>query len=83
MTIYIVENYDSDEYEAFEELKQAAAYVRKYYMDHLKDLFSGYHDDVDRVLQMIKNDLKNLESDYPFIEDTMRIYVATLHNQIN
>ena len=50
MTIYIVENYKSDEYEAFEELEQAAAYVRKYYIDHLTDLFSGYHNNVDRAI---------------------------------
>ena len=80
MNIYIVENYDSDEYEAFEELGQAAAYVRKYYIDHLTDLFSGYHDNVDSAIQIIKNDLENLESDYPFIEDTMCIHVARCHD---
>lgn len=80
MTIYVVENHDSDEYEAFEELEQATAYVRKYYIDHLTEFFSGYHDNVDRAIQIIKNDLENLESDYPFIEDTMCIHVATLHN---
>ena len=80
MTIYVVENYDSAEYEAFETLEQAVAYVRKYYIDHLTDLFSGYHDDVDRVIQTIKDDLENLESDYPFIANTMYIYEATLHS---
>lgn len=80
MTIYIVENYDSDEYEAFEELEQAAAYVRKYYIDHLQDLFSGYDDNVDSAIQIIKSDLENLESDYPFIEDTMWIHVARCHD---
>ena len=80
MTIYIVENHDTCELEAFEKLEQAAAYVRKYYIDHLKDLFSGYHNDVDRVLQLIKNDLENLEAEYPFIQDTMYTYEATLHN---
>lgn len=79
MTIYIVENYDSCEYEAFETKEQAAAYVRKYYIDHLTDLFSGYND-VDRVIQTTKDDLENLESDYPFIADTMYIYEATLHS---
>ena len=80
MTIYIVENYDTCEFEAFEELKQAAAYVRQYYKDHMVNLFSGYHNDVDRVLQLIKSDLEDLEAEYPFIQDTMYIYKATLHN---
>ena len=35
MTIYIVENYNSCEFEAFEELEQAATYVRQYYKDHM------------------------------------------------
>ena len=56
MTIYVVENYNSNEYEAFEELEQAAAYVRKYYIDHLTDLFSKYTDNVDRAIEIIKND---------------------------
>lgn len=80
MTVYIVENYNTDELKAFEELKQAAAYVREYYKDNLIDLLNGYHDDIERVLQVIKNDLENLESDYPFIEDTMYIRTATLHS---
>ena len=80
MTVYIVENYNTDELKAFEELKQAATYVRKYYKDNLIDLLNGYHDDIERVLQVIKNDLENLESDYPFIEDTMYIHTAILHN---
>ena len=80
MTIYIVENHDTCEFEAFKELEQAATYVRKYYIDHLKDLFSGYHNDVDRVLQLVKSDLENLEAEYPFIQDTMYIYKATLHS---
>ena len=80
MTIYIVENYDTCEFEAFEELKQAAAYVRQYYKDHMVSWFSGYHDNVDRVVQTIKDDLENLEAEYPFIQDTMYIYEATLHN---
>ena len=80
MTIYVVDNFDRCEYEAFETKEQAAAYVRKYYIDHLTDLFSGYHDNVDEVIQTIKDDLENLESDYPFIADTMYIYEATLHS---
>ena len=80
MTIYIVENYDTCEFEAFEKLEQAATYVRKYYKDHLTDLFSRYHDDVDGVIQIIKDDLENLETDYPFIQDIMYIYKATLHS---
>lgn len=80
MTIYIVENYDTCEFEAFEELEQAATYVRKYYKDHMVSWFSEYHDNVDRVVQTIKDDLENLESDYPFIADTIYIYEATLHN---
>lgn len=79
MTIYVVENYDTNELEAFEDLGQAATYVRKYYIDHLQDLLHGHHD-VERVLQIIKSDLVNLESDCPFIEDTLYIHVATLHN---
>lgn len=80
MTIYIVENYNTDELKVFEELKQAAAYVREYYKNNLIDLLNGYHDDIERVLQVIKNDLENLESDYPFIEDAMYIRTATLYS---
>lgn len=80
MTIYIVENYDTCEFEAFEELEQAATYVRQYYKDHMVSWLSGYHDNVDRVVQTIKDDLENLEAEYPFIQDTMYIYRATLHS---
>lgn len=80
MTIYIVENYDTCEFEAFEELEPAAAYVRQYYKDHMVSWLSGYHDNVDRVVQTIKDDLENLEAEYPFIQDTMYIYKATLHS---
>lgn len=80
MTIYIVENYDTCEFEAFEKLEQAATYVRKYYKDHMVSWLSGYHDNVDRVVQTIKDDLENLEAEYPFIQDTMYIYKATLHS---
>ena len=80
MTIYIVENHDTSEFEAYEELKQAAAYVRQYYKDHMVSWLSGYHDNVDRVVQTIKDDLENLEAEYPFIQDTMYTYEATLHN---
>lgn len=78
MTIYVVENYDSNEYEAFEELEQAATYVRKYYIDHLTDFFSKYHDSVESVLKTIKTDLENLNAGYPYIEDLMYIHDATL-----
>ena len=79
MTIYIVENYDTCEFEAFKELKQAAAYVRKYYKDHMGWL-SNSNDSAERIIQTIKNDLENLEAEYPFIQDTMYTYEATLHN---
>lgn len=80
MTIYIVENYNSCEFEAFEELEQAATYVRQYYKDHMEDLLGNVGDSVERTLHIIKNDLENLEAEYPFIEDTMYIYNAKLHN---
>lgn len=80
MTIYIVENYNTCEREAFETLEQAATYVRKYYKDHMVDWLGNSNESVERVLQTIKNDLENLESGYPFIEDTMYIYDATLHS---
>ena len=80
MTIYIVENYDTCEREAFETLEQAAIYVRKYYREHMVDWLSNSNDSVERVLQTAKKDLEHLELDYPFIEDTMYIYPATLHS---
>ena len=80
MTIYIVENYNSYEFEAFEELEQAATYVRQYYKDHVEDLLGNVGDSVEKIIQTIKNDLENLEAEYPFIEDTMYIYNAKLHN---
>ena len=80
MTIYIVENCNSCEFEAFEELEQAATYVRQYYKDHMEDLLGNVGDSVERTLHIIKNDLENLEGEYPFIEDTMYIYNAKFHN---
>ena len=80
MTIYIVENYNSCEFEAFEELEQAATYVRQYYKDHMEDLLGNVGDSVERTLHIIKNDLENLEGEYPFIEDTMYIHNVKFHN---
>ena len=80
MTIYIVENYNSYEFEAFEELEQAATYVRQYYKDHIVDLLGNVGDSMEKIIQTIKNDLENLEAEYPFIEDTMYIYNAKLNN---
>lgn len=80
MTIYIVENYNSCEFEAFEELEQAATYVRQYYRDHMEDLLGNVGDSVERTLHIIKNDLENLEAEYPFIEDTMYIHNAKFHS---
>lgn len=80
MTIYIVENYDTCEFEVFEELKQAAAYVRKYYKDHIVGWLSNSSASAERIIQTIKDDLENLEAEYPFIVDTMYTYEATLHN---
>jgi hypothetical protein len=80
MTIYIVENYDTREFEAFEELEQAATYVRKYYRDHMADWLGGSKGSVESALQTIKTDLENLYAGYPYIEDFMYIHDATLHN---
>lgn len=80
MTIYIVENHDTCEFEAFEELKQAAAYVRQYYKDHMVNWFSNSNYSAERIIQTIKDDLENLEAEYPFIQDTMYTYKATLHS---
>ena len=80
MTIYIVENYNTCEFEAFEELEQAATYIRKYYREHMVDLLSNSYDSIEKVLQAIKYDLENLETEHPFIEDTMYIHTAILHN---
>lgn len=80
MTIYIVENCDTCEFEAFEELKQAAAYVRQYYKDHMEDLLGNVGDSVERTLHIIKNDLENLEGEYPFIQDIMYIHNVKFHN---
>ena len=77
MTIYIVENYSSGEFEAFEELEQAAAYARQYYREQMMDWISNSSDS---VLRIVQSDLKNLEADYPFIEDTMYIHNVTLHS---
>lgn len=79
MTIYIVENYNTCEFEAFEELEQAATYVRKYYKDHVGWLSNSDYS-AERIIQTIKDDLENLEAEYPFIQDTMYIYKATLHS---
>ena len=79
MTIYIVENYDTCEFEAFEKLEQAATYVRKYYKDHMVGWFSNSSDSAERIIQTVKEDLENLEAEYPFIQDTMYTYKATLH----
>jgi hypothetical protein len=79
MTIYIVENCETCKFEAFEELEQAAAYVRKYYRDHMDDLFGGSKG-IGDALQTIKADLENLDAGHPYIEDLMYIYDATLHN---
>ena len=80
MTIYIVENYDTCEFEAFEGLEQAATYVRKYYKDHLVDWLSHSSYNAEIIIQTIKDDLENLEAEYPFIQDTMYTYKATLHS---
>lgn len=80
MTIYIVENCDTCEFEAFEELEQAATYVRKYYKDHMVDWLSNSSYNAERIIQTIKDDLENLEAEYPFIQNTMYIYKATLHS---
>ena len=78
MTIYIVENYDTGEFEAFEKLEQAATYVREYYKDHMVGWLSNCS--AENVLQTIKADLENLDAAYPYIEDVMYIYDGTLHN---
>ena len=80
MTIYIVENYDTYEFEAFEKLEQAATYVRKYYKDHLVDWLSHSSYSAEIIIQTIKEDLENQEAEYPFIQDTMYTYKATLHS---
>lgn len=80
MTIYIVENDDTCEFEAFEELEQAAAYVRQYYKDHMVSWLSNSNYSAERIIQTIKDDLENLEAEYPFIQDTMYTYKATFHN---
>lgn len=80
MTIYIVENYGTCEFEAFEELEQAATYVRKYYRDHMADWLGDSDGSVESALQIIKADLENLDAGYPYIEDLMYIHDATLHN---
>ena len=80
MTIYIVENYDTCEFEAFEKLEQAATYVRQYYKDHMVSWFSNSNYSTERIIETIKDDLENLEAEYPFIQDTMYIYEATLHS---
>lgn len=82
MTIYIVENYDTCEFEAFEKLEQAATYVRKYYRDHMAeaDWLGNFDGSVESALQTIKADLENLDADYPYIEDLMYIHDVTLHN---
>lgn len=80
MTIYIVENYDTGEFEAFEELGQAATYVRKYYIDHMADWLCDSNGSVKNALQTIKADLENLNAAYPYIKDLMYICDATLHN---
>ena len=78
MTIYIVENYDTCEFEAFEKMEQAATYVRKYYKDHMVGWLSN--SSAERIIETVKDDLENLEAEYPFIQDTMYIYRATLHS---
>ena len=85
MTIYIVENYGTFEFEAFEELEQAATYVRKYYRDHMADWLGDSDGSVESALQTIKDDLENLDAGYPYagypyIEDLMYIHDVTLHN---
>ena len=80
MTIYIVENCDTCEFEAFEKLEQAATYVRKYYKDHLVDWLSHSSYNAEIIIQTIKEDLENLEAEYPFIQDTMYTYKAALHS---
>ena len=79
MTIYIVENYDTCEFEAFEGLEQAATYVRKYYKDHMVGWLSNSSDSAERIIQTVKEDLENLEAEYPFIQDTMYTYKVRLH----
>ena len=46
----------------------------------MEDLLGNVGDSVEKIIQTIKNDLENLEAEYPFIEDTMYIYNAKLHN---
>ena len=80
MTIYIVENDDTCEFEAFEKLEQATAYVRQYYKDHMVSWLSNSNYSAERIIQTIKDDLENLEAEYPFIQVTMYTYKATLHS---
>lgn len=79
MTIYIVENYDTCEFEAFEKLEQAATYVRKYYKDHMVGWLSNSSNSAERIIQTVKEDLENLEAECPFIQDTMYTYKVRLH----
>ena len=80
MTIYIVENCNTCEFEAFEELEQAATYVRQYYRENMADWFGNSDCSVENALQTIKADLENLDANYPYIQDIMYIYNAKLHN---
>ena len=41
---------------------------------------SNSGDSAERIIQTIKDDLENLEAEYPFIQDTMYTYKATLHS---
>ena len=82
MTVYIIENYSTGEFEAFEKLEQATTYVRKYYRDHMINWLSGSDRGVEDILQTIKIDLENLDTadPYPHIEGVMCIHDATLHD---
>lgn len=67
-TVWIVENYDTNEYLVFSDLNEANAYVRHYYREHMLSFYGSFNND---TIKHIREDLENLEWPQAYITDIM------------
>lgn len=74
MDIYIVENYNSGEFTAFNSLENANKFVQNYYAEHFKEFIDGLNMSSSYDRDRIITDLKNLGAAVAFIEDVMYIH---------
>lgn len=77
MTLYIVEDYNTCEFECFKTLEQANHYVREYYRAHMMEWYKNMP--IDECLSGISADLDGLNAAMAYIDDALYIHEATLH----